>query len=278
MAQISLSNGAELVSLIPDSGRKVVMGQNFSVEWLSVPGRAVPVSSDTEIVLILSDGAARLTGGHGETALDGPTSAILPAGTAEVTLTRGGPLLILATDRRDIDGPGIARFSHPQDSRIAPVGAPFRRKTPLQAPLVTPFDAIANPSGNPRIRFFQSATLSVNLVRYEGARDSKSLSPHAHADIEQGTLAVRGRYLHHLRTPWVPDKSRWRDDVHMDAGPGTLLLIPPDLVHTTEGIGEDSHLLLDIFAPPRRDFIAKGFMANADDYLDPGAGTNGGRS
>jgi hypothetical protein len=29
-------------------------------------------------------------------------------------------------------------------------------------------------------------------------------------------------------------------------------------------------VLIDVFAPPRRDFIAKGWVANAADYAPPG--------
>lgn len=271
MEPIVLPNGAALVPLVPDGapGHRVAMAQNFSVEWLSISGRPVSVVSRTETIIILCAGAARLANTHAETLLDGPSVAIAPAGSQQITLTLGGPLLILATDRTDLDRSDTEILSHPPDGRIAPIEAPFDRKAPLKAPLVTAFDGLPNPSNNPRIRFFQSATMSVNLVRYEGARDAKSLSPHSHKDIEQGTLAVTGRYMHHLRTPWVPDKSLWREDAHIEAGPGTLLLIPPEIIHTTQGVGDESHLLVDIFAPPRRDFIAKGFVANAGDYTDP---------
>jgi hypothetical protein len=47
-----------------------------------------------------------------------------------------------------------------------------------------------------------------------------------------------------------------------------MTIIPPKLVHTTEGVGPGPHLLIDIFAPPRRDFIAKGQVLNAVDYVD----------
>jgi hypothetical protein len=46
-------------------------------------------------------------------------------------------------------------------------------------------------------------------------------------------------------------------------------VIPVHLVHTTEGIGDERHLLIDVFSPPRRDFIAKGWVANARDYEPP---------
>jgi len=34
-------------------------------------------------------------------------------------------------------------------------------------------------------------------------------------------------------------------------------------------VGPGHHLLIDVFAPPRRDFISKGWMLNAREYRDP---------
>lgn len=262
----TLPSGATLVSFAADStDRPTIAGaQNFTVEWVDRLGRTVVAQSASEMILLLSGGAARIEDGAGEFALEGPSAAIVPPGQISVTLISGGPLVLLATDRIDL-GPSIGRH----DDRVAPIGVPFMRRQPLERSLVIPFDAIPNPSGNPRIRFLQSATMSVNIVRYEGPRDTTSLSPHAHRDIEQGTLAISGCYVHHLRTPWGKDMAHWREDEHVAAEPATLLLIPPELVHTTQGVGEGAHLLIDIFAPPRRDFIAKGWMANASDYRDP---------
>jgi hypothetical protein len=65
----------------------------------------------------------------------------------------------------------------------------------------------------------------------------------------------------------------WTMAAH-DGGPvvradsDSLAIIAPTLVHTTEGVGPGSHILIDIFAPPRRDFIAKGQILNAVDYVD----------
>lgn len=49
----------------------------------------------------------------------------------------------------------------------------------------------------------------------------------------------------------------------------SVAVIPVHLVHTTEGVGTERHLLIDVFSPPRRDFIAKGCVANARDYAPP---------
>jgi hypothetical protein len=116
---------------------------------------------------------------------------------------------------------------------------------------------------------FQSATMSINWVDYDGPRDRKSLSPHFHDDFEQASLAVAGDFIHHLRVTWGKDADEWRDDVHMAAYSPSILVIPPALIHTSEGVGPGRHLLIDVFAPPRRDFIAKKWMLNSSEYLDP---------
>lgn len=272
MTTRKLPSGATIVSFGADSAGRpaIARAQNFVVEWIDHPERPSSAQSANEMILLLAGGAARIDDGIGETTLEGPSVAIAPPGHLTATLVSGGPLVLIATDRADLDG----NLGGRRDDRIAPIGAPFARRQPLDRLLVVPFDTIPDPSGNPRIRFFQSATMSVNIVRYQGARDTGSLSPHAHKDIEQGTLAINGRYVHHLRTPWGRDMADWREDEHVEVGPATLLLIPPELVHTTQGVGEESHLLIDIFAPPRRDFIARGWMANAGDYRDP-LGENG---
>ncbi|RIA37092.1 hypothetical protein DFR49_2967 [Hephaestia caeni] len=265
----TLASGATFTSfdLAGGSGRQIARAQNFIVEWISQRDRLYSARSDNEMIVLLAAGIARL-GDDGEIVLAGASVAILPAGVVELMLVEGGPLLVLATGRSDLDGAadaGNTRF----DPRIAPIGVPLARRQPIEHPVVTALDDLPNPSGNPRIRFLQSETMSINIVRYDGPRDATSLSPHAHDDIQQGTLAIAGHYVHHLRTPWGRDVAEWREDQHIDAGPGTLLLIPPEIVHTTQGVGAHPHLMLDIFAPARRDFIAKGWMANADDYLAP---------
>lgn len=96
------------------------------------------------------------------------------------------------------------------------------------------------------------------------------MSPHSHDDFEQGSPAVQGTYLHHLRDPWVPDMTTWRDDEHGTVGSPSLLIIPPRVVHTTQSVGVGPKELVDIFAPPRADFsLMAGAVCNADEYPLP---------
>lgn len=115
-------------------------------------------------------------------------------------------------------------------------------------------------------RIFRTTNLMVNFLAEEPKpRDQYKLSPHFHDDFEQISLAVKGRFVHHIRYPWGPDSTQWRPDETREIDTPSICIIPPPTVHTTQGIG-DHQQLLDIFSPPRSDFSASGWVRNADDY------------
>lgn len=115
-------------------------------------------------------------------------------------------------------------------------------------------------------RIFRTTNLMVNFLAEEPTpRDKFKLSPHFHDDFEQISLAVKGSFVHHIRYPWGPDSTQWRDDEHREIGTPSICIIPPPTVHTTQGIGAHQQLI-DIFSPPREDFSASGWVLNADDY------------
>jgi hypothetical protein len=84
------------------------------------------------------------------------------------------------------------------------------------------------------------------------------------------SLGLKGSFVHHLRYPWTPDKTRWRDDEHEHYDSPSILVIPARVIHTTQDVGQGSTWLVDIFAPPRMDFSSKpGFVLNAAEYPLP---------
>lgn len=200
----------------------------------------------------------------------------------QTTAVRAESFVILAAGGLDVADAAVSgfrqlailppgtRFTLRQRSEawlIAPLAsgpAGWVRRT--RAPAVHDMDGLTPPPDNPRLKMLQSDRMSLNWVRYDGPRDRRRLSPHRHADFSQAGLALEGIFIHHLRTPWSSDADAWRLDVHREAGPAGLIHIPAMVEHTSEGRGPGSHLLVDLFCPPRDDYIAKGWMLNNGDY------------
>jgi hypothetical protein len=131
---------------------------------------------------------------------------------------------------------------------------------------------IASPDPSPlKMRVFRSTNLMINIfMPWNTRRDEQRLSPHSHENFEQMSLGLKGSFVHHLRYPWTPDKTRWRDDEHERYESPSVLVIPARVIHTTQDVGEGSTWLVDIFAPPRMDFSSKqGFVLNAAEYPLP---------
>jgi len=247
--------------------------QNFGVEWVEADeeGAEVRYGSAHETMVLVFSQAALVTQGDAAPVEAAPRSVCIVApGQAVVRMTAGGICVVLASQRDDLDLSRSlnADLFRQHDPRIKAATPAFGRVGDAAPVQVIAIDAFAAPAGNPRLKMLQSNTLSINWVDYDGPRDRRALSPHSHADLEQGSLAVAGRFVHHLRQRWGKDADAWRDDQHLEVGSPSLMVVPANLIHTSEGVGEGHHLLIDVFSPPRRDFIAKGWVHNAGDYRD----------
>ena len=67
------------------------------------------------------------------------------------------------------------------------------------------------------------------------------VNPHSHP-FEQLVYIVQGRVIFHI------------GDESMEAGPGSIIRIPPDVIHYAEPIGDEPAMNLDVFAPIRADY------------------------
>jgi hypothetical protein len=252
----------------------VARGANFvvTVTQAQAGTRLARNGQPDEYMVFLTESGAAITAG-GETIEAGPESlTIVPPGDSEVVVQGAGQVVCL--------------FSHQAQDLLAQAGnaADYAEATPEVAPLVpwpTPPDGFKLRSyrvadytqADSNMRIFRSTNLMLNIMTPRMvARDVRKLSPHSHADFEQGSLALRGQWMHHMRYPWVPDMTAWRDDEHIEVGSPSLTVIPPKVVHTSRNLNDGGAWLLDIFAPPRMDFSSKpGKVANEKDYPLPAA-------
>ncbi|MGO2111774.1 MAG: hypothetical protein ACTH31_09180 [Pseudoclavibacter sp.] len=257
------------------------LGERGSATWIARSANAVLAHTDAKAgdvfarsdqpdeytVLCYSESApVRVTAGGDTVEVNEPAFVVVPPGESGVEVLGDGILVrLFSSVAADLREASInAEAYHEEDPRVAslaplpdPPGGFRLRVYPL---------AEAQLSEDRFGRIFRTTNLMVNFVpEEEGPRDASKLSPHFHDDFEQLSFGVKGSFVHHIRYPWGPDSSKWRDDEHREVGTPSLCIIPPPTVHTSQGSGEHQQLL-DIFAPPRDDFAAAGWVLNADDY------------
>lgn len=259
----------------PDQRTAVVRGQN--VILLYTEARAGDTldngTLDGELALVVTDDSPALSvrADAGTVEVDGPGLVVVPPGASHIEVRGDGPLVRLVEAgepawRDRAANAGAYAEDHPHVTLLRrwpePVGGPALRHYRLA-------DVPEDPARFGRI--FRTRSYMVNLLPPQhGPRDPHKLSPHTHEDFEQLSLAMRGEYVHHIRTPWGPDRTDWREDEHVRLGSPSVAIIPPPTVHTSEASDPGVNQLIDIFSPPRVDFSARpGWVLNADDYPMP---------
>jgi mannose-6-phosphate isomerase-like protein (cupin superfamily) len=252
----------------------VARGANFviAVTQAAAGTRLARRGQADEYMVFLPESGATIRAGAETIEAAAESLTIVPPGDSEVVMKGAGQV--------------VRVFSHQAQDLMAAAGnaADYAQATPEVAPLVpwpTPADGFRlrnyplaqYTQADNNMRIFRSTNLMLNVMTPRMvARDVKKLSPHSHVDFEQGSLALRGKWMHHMRYPWVPDMNAWRDDEHVEVGSPSLTVIPPKVVHTSRNLNDGGAWLLDVFAPPRMDFSSKpGKVANEKDYPMPAA-------
>lgn len=262
-----------------EAGRRdwFARGQNLVVGWSEASGESEFAPRDEpeeHIVITVDDGVMLTVEAPGEIVeVPGQRLVVLPPGPSRVRVHGTGRVIrLVRSTASDLVAQTVNRDSFAQPHHNIP---PF---TPWPAPVdgfrVRVYDlTVPTLPGSP-FRLFRCSTIMVNWIApQEGPRDARRLSPHHHDDFEQFSLVTEGEYVHHIRWPWVPDSTVWREDEHRTIGAPSLAVIPPPSVHTSEAVGTGTNRLIDVFSPPRADFSAMdGWVLNAADYPVPSVG------
>lgn len=252
----------------------ITRGANFVVCVSEVqPGAVLAREQQAdEYMVFLPDASATVEAGNEKLEARPETLTIVPPGASRVTAKSAGQIVrVFSTQAADLasladnaavyaqGAPGVAPLTPWPDP---PAGFKLRNYT---------VDEYTKPDSNMRI--FRSTNLMLNVMtRRMVARDVKKLSPHSHVDFEQGSLALQGDWVHHMRYPWTPNMNEWKADEHIEMGSPSLLVVPPKAIHTSMNVNDGGAWLLDIFAPPRVDFSSKpGMVCNAAEYPMPPA-------
>jgi len=252
--------------------QSIMRGANFVVAYAELPaGATFERDNPDESILYLPDGMARISAGGDAVECDAAARVvILPPGPARVEMTGAGRVLrVFSSAAQDLAAMAANAALYADG---APEVAPMR-------PWPAPYDGfrlrhyrVEDYRDRP-MRMFRSANLMINIFDFDGPRDIMALSPHSHADFEQGSFAMSGQWVHSLRYPWSRQLSDWREDEHLSIGSPSLLVIPATVIHTSRSTAQGGNQLVDIFSPPRRDFCDLGYVCNAGEY--PVADTQG---
>lgn len=243
--------------------------QNALVAWSEVLAASATLRQDAsaEIFVILPDTGAVLSGNGAKAEASARSISILPAGPTTIHLTSPGRVIRIfspvpeALAAHAINGADYAA----RGAGTTPIGAPlaYAGGAGVRIYEIDRFKAAAGK----RPPSFQTAMMNIMWIEQDGPHNPAKLNPHAHDDFEEGALVVDGEYVQHLRTPWTIDAGQWRDDEHVTCKPGTLMIVPPTVIHTTGALGTGRHLMANVFAPARADHIQSGMVLNAKEYV-----------
>jgi mannose-6-phosphate isomerase-like protein (cupin superfamily) len=249
-------------------------GQNFYVLYSEFKSGAKITRSEQldEYVIISPNENAHFTIEWQKTITEvkGKKVVFVPPGESVITFSCDTSIVrLITTNNKDLNEMTVNKQSYATAHHHIPPFQPWPE--PFDGHKVRVYDLNVAPDSNRFGTIYRGTTFMINaLDPLLGPRDSKKLSPHSHKDFQQCSLAVEGKFTHHLRWPWAENKNNWQEDQHGLVHSPSITVIPPGVIHTTEAVGEQLNRLIDIFCPPRKDFSNKdGWVLNADEYPMP---------
>jgi hypothetical protein len=175
-----------------------------------------PDNPDEYMLVIPPRLQATVQAGSQSIECDGDALFIVPPGASTVHLSGDGLVTrVFSSEAQDM----AALASNHQDYANHPADLPEFSAWPMpQSGYQLRHYRLSEYSGAANIsRIFRSRKLMLNVMDvYPAPRDPRKLKPHLHDDCEQITLALSGRFTHHLRAPWRIDSTDWRSDEHID--------------------------------------------------------------
>jgi hypothetical protein len=199
--------------------------------------------------------------------MQGPAIATVPPGLTNLHFVSDGVVIqIFTRAAKDV----LARAINRERYDSPPPNVRVHDPEPTQEDRVRTYSLRDYPPEAGRFgTIFRSTNLMINFINdRKGPRDPTKLSPHSHADFEQCSIQLGGRIVHHVRTPWTPDKNTWREDEHVELEGAGIVIFPPPMIHTSQAVGDGTNRLIDVFSPARADFLEKGWVLNSALYAD----------
>lgn len=247
----------------------ITRGANFAVVCSrgEAGARLSGTAKDEQFVYTLEGGVSVSAGAERET-LDVEDLAILPPGEWSIHFERPGLVVQLITADEALAGAAANAAAYAGGAPEVLAVEPWPE--PVGGYRLRRYSTLKGYARGGLVHAFRTRKLMmVPYARFLEPRDETALSPHSHADFEQGSIALEGAWLHHLRVPWTPNRREWRPDLHLEVGSPSTLVIPAGIIHTSQGIAGKGMRLIDVFAPPRMDFSERGLVDNAADYPMP---------
>lgn len=248
-------------------------GQNFMVAFTeAAPGATLSVADHPDEYIVLVPDA--------DTTVEVTTASerkratysvfIVPPGNSSITVPSGGRIFRFFTTLNEslaAKASNALAYAQPQPNVLPyePWPAPYDGYKLRCYSLDIPVEQQVHG------RIFRSANLMIYIsVPRMGPRDKRRVTPHHHEGFEQGTINLEGEVIQHIRWPWMKDMTIWREDEHEHCPRGSLTVIPPPSVHTTEHISPGVNMELVVYSPPRSDWAEQpGWVLNASEYPLP---------